>query len=117
MAVFGFLLRSGPYESENSNVLYHIADAALDRGHEIYIFKYLEGVFNPLKYQRFSDLRDLPKDKFSKLVQRGAEIVACGVCVNARGLENGRDYIEKVKVGGLPDFAESVGKLDKLIVL
>jgi sulfur relay (sulfurtransferase) complex TusBCD TusD component (DsrE family) len=35
--------------------------------------------------------------------------------VNARGLENGKDYIEGVKVGGLPDFAEILGEVDRLL--
>ena len=51
------------------------------------------------------------------LAAKGAEIIACGVCVNARGLQGGKDYVEGVRVGGLPDFAEIVGEVDRLITL
>jgi sulfur relay (sulfurtransferase) complex TusBCD TusD component (DsrE family) len=37
----------------------------------------------------------------SSLADKGAEIIACGVCVNARGLQGGKDYVEGVRVGGL----------------
>jgi tRNA 2-thiouridine synthesizing protein D len=50
-------------------------------------------------------------------VDKGAQIIACGICVNARGLENGKDYLEGVKVGGLPDFAEIVSEVDRLVTL
>jgi tRNA 2-thiouridine synthesizing protein D len=59
----------------------------------------------------------MPKDRILELVDKGAEIVACGVCVNARGLQGGKDYVEGVRVGGLPDFAEMVGEIDSLVAL
>ena len=113
----GFLLTGGPYQFENWETLCNIADAALDKGHEVYIFKYLDGVYNPISHQRFPDLNILPKDRFVQLIKKGAKIIACGICVNARGLENGKDYIDGVKVGGLPDFAEIQGEVDRLISL
>lgn len=115
MASIGFLLTAGPYQFENGETVYHLANAALDKGHEVHIFKYLDGVYNPVKHQTFPDLDLLPKDRFAELVNKGAKIIACGLCVNARGLENGKEYIEGVTVGGLPDFADLVGEVDRLI--
>lgn len=117
MAKLGFLLTSGPYQYENWETLANIADAALDKGHQVEIFYYLDGVYNPIKYQAFPDLPVLPKDRVATLVAKGARILACGICVNARGLEKGKDYIEGVKVGGLPDFAEMLGEVDSLVTL
>src|SRR3990172_1141859 len=117
MAKIGMLLTLGPFQFENWDTAASIAEAALDKGHEVHMFLYLDGVYNPIKHQTFPDLPVMPKDRFATLVAKGAKIIACGICVNARGLENGKDYIEGVKVGGLPDFAEIVGDVDRLITL
>jgi len=117
MAKIGILLTSGPFQYENWETAANIAQAALAKGHEVNMFWYLDGVYNPIKYQTFPDLPVLPKDRFAEIVGNGGSIIACGICVNARGLEKGKDYIEGVRVGGLPDFAEIVGESDRLITL
>ncbi len=117
MAKLGILLTLGPYQFENWETAANIADAAQQKGHEVKFFYYLDGVYNPIKYQTFPDMEIMPKDRVAKLVEKGAQITACGICVNARGLEKGKDFIEGVKVGGLPDFAEIVGEVDALITL
>ncbi len=117
MAKLGILLTLGPYQFQNWETAANIAEVALDKGHEVKFFYYLDGVYNPIKYQTFPDMEVMPKDRVSRLIEKGAKITACGICVNARGLEKGKDYIEGVKVGGLPDFAEIVGEVDRLITL
>jgi len=117
MAKLGILLTSGPFQFQNSDSAVSIAEAALDKGHDVSIFLYLDGVYNPIKYQTFPDLDVLPKDRFAALAARGVTIIACGICVNARGLQKGKDYVEGIRVGGLPDFAEIVGEVDRLISL
>jgi sulfur relay (sulfurtransferase) complex TusBCD TusD component (DsrE family) len=117
MAKLGMLLTLGPFQFQNWETAAGIAEAALDKGHEVRMFLYLDGVYNPIKYQTFPDLAVMPKDRFATLVSKGASITACGICVNARGLEKGKDFIEGVKVGGLPDFAEIVADCDRLITL
>lgn len=117
MATLGFLLTTGPYQVQNYETLTKTAEAALDKGHQVKIFMYLDGVYNPIKLQTFPDLDILPKDRLQTLLEKGAEVIACGICVNARGLEGGKDFLEGVKVGGLPDFAEIVGDVDRLVTL
>ncbi len=117
MAKIGILLTLGPYQFENWETAANIAEAALDKGHKVEFFYYLDGVYNPIKYQTFPDLMVMPKDRWAKIVEKGGKIIACGICVNARGLEKGKDYIEGVKVGGLPDFAENISSSDRLITL
>ena len=108
MAKLGFLLTLGPFQFENWETAVNIADAALDQGHQVQMFFYLDGIYNPNKNQTFPDLPVIPKDRFAALQKKGAKIICCGVCVRARG-QKGEDYTEGVKVGGLPDFAEMVG--------
>jgi tRNA 2-thiouridine synthesizing protein D len=116
MAQIGILLTMGPFQFENWETAVNIAEAALDKGHQVRIFHYLDGILNPNKNQTFPDLDEMPKDRFAKLVAKGVKPIACGICVKARG-QKGEDYIEGVTVGGLPDFAEIVGEVDKLITL
>ncbi len=117
MASIGILLTGGPYQFENWETAVDIGDAALARGHAVKYFLYLDGVYNPIKLQTFPDMEKMPKDRVQALIEKGAEIVACGVCVNARGLQGGKDYVEGARVGGLPDFAEIVSDIDRLITL
>lgn len=116
MAKLGILLTLGPLQFENWETAANIAEAAMDKGHNVNFFYYLDGVYNPNKNQTFPDLSVMPKDRFAKLAERGAKIIACGVCVRARG-QKGEEYVKGVTVGGLPDFAEIVGDVDKLITL
>lgn len=99
------------------DLAYEIGRAALDKGHKVKYFLFLDSVYCPIKYQKFPEWEKQPKDKFAELIEKGAEVVACGICTNARGLEEGKDFIEKVRVGGLPDFANIVGEVDRLISL
>ncbi len=117
MATIGILLTGGPFQFQRWETAVDIGDAALAKGHGVKYFLYLDGVYNPIRHQTFPDLDQMPKDRILKLVDKGAEIVACGVCVNARGLQGGKDYVEGVRVGGLPDFAEMVGEVDSLVAL
>ncbi len=117
MAKLGILFTRSPVQVENWETAAGIAEAALDKGHEVSFFYYLDGVYTPVKYMTFPDKEVMPKDQLEKLLVKGAKVVACGICVNARGLEKGKDYLEGVKVGGLPDFAEIVGEADQLITL
>ena len=117
MATIGILLTGGPYQFENSETAADLGEAALAKGHIVKYFYYPDGVYNPIRHQSFPDLEALPKDRVLALVDKGAEIIACGVCVNARGLQGGKDYVEGVRVGGLPDFAEIVGEVDRLVTL
>lgn len=117
MATLGILLTGGPFQFENWETAADIGDAALAKGHQVKYFLYLDGVYNPIQHQAFPDLKVLPKDRVAQLAANGAEFIACGVCVNARGLQGGKDYVEGVRVGGLPDFAEIVGEVDRLVTL
>lgn len=115
MATIGLLLTSGPFQFQNWDTAFSIGDAALDKGHTVKYFLYLDGVYNPIKHQTFPDLEVMPKDRLAELVKKGAEVIACGICVNARGLQGGKEYIEGVRVGGLPDFADIVSEADRLL--
>ena len=117
MAKIGILLTTSPWQFQNWDTAANLAEAALDKGHEVSFFLYLDGVYNPIKLQALRGYEVMPKDRFNHLLSRGAKILACVICVNARGLADGRDFIEGVKVGPLNLFADMVGEVDRLIQL
>jgi tRNA 2-thiouridine synthesizing protein D len=80
-------------------------------------FWYIDGVYNALKGQKFPEDVPLPVEMMKTLIEKGAKITACGICVNARGLERGKDFIEGVPLGGLPDFADMISESDVLVTL
>ena len=119
MAKIGMLLTEGPWQTENYKVFTKLTTAALEKGHEVQAFWYLDGVYNPIKHQKFpgTEEENLPVSGMKKVVEKGAKIIACGICVNGRGLQDGKEFIDGVKVGGLPDFADIMGEVDILVTL
>ncbi len=117
MAKICMILTEGPWQTENYEIFARLAEAALDKGHEVQAFWYLDGVYNALKGQKFPEDVPLPIQRMQTVVEKGAKIIACGICVNARGLEGGKDYIEGIPVGGLPDLADMISETDTFIAL
>jgi tRNA 2-thiouridine synthesizing protein D len=60
---------------------------------------------------------EMPVEKFRELVADGAEVICCGLCVDARGIDAETDYPEGVEVGLLPDLADLLGEADRVISL
>lgn len=117
MAKFGLILTEGPFQTQNWEIFVNIAEAALDKGHEVEGFLYIDGVYNAIKHQRYPDMDPLPVKRFQKLVEKGMKLINCGICVNARGLQDGKEYFEGAEVGGLPDMADILGEADVMICL
>ncbi len=115
MVKIGIMLNAAPLQNQSHYTAVKIAEAALDKGYEITIFLYDESVYSPMEAQEFPEWESLPKDDFERLIEKGAEIIACGLCVDIRGLEEGKGYIKGVIVGGLADFANIVSFVDRII--
>ena len=117
MANINFLLTEGPFQTEKWSTAAKIAAAAIKKGHKVTFFCYLDGIYNGLSTQKFADWDKVPGDYYKELVDTGAEIVCCGICVNARGQQDGKYFYEGIKVGGLPDWAAFVGGADRVVTL
>ena len=117
MTHFGIVLTGGPYQTERWETAYHISSAALERSDRVTIFLFMDGVYNALATERFPVVEKVPKDYFKSLLDRGAEIYACVVCTNNRGLEEGRDYLKGIKMSGAPVASEIVGSCDRVLTL
>lgn len=119
----GFLLTGGPFDSERWRTAYELGRAALDAGHEVTYFHYLDGAYVPVSDQRLPDCSEaglfdeMPTEKFQELIADGAEVICCGLCVSARGIDAETDYPDGVEVGLLPDLADTLGEADRVISL
>ncbi|WP_254525552.1 DsrE/DsrF/TusD sulfur relay family protein [Natrinema caseinilyticum] len=119
----GFLLTGGPFDSERWRTAYELGRAALDAGHEVTYFHYLDGAYVPVSDQHLPDCSDaglydeMPTEKFQDLIDDGATVFCCGLCVNARGIDAETDYPDGVEVGLLPDLADILGEADRVISL
>lgn len=123
MAHLGILLTGGPFDSERWRTAYELGRAALEMEHEVTYFHYLDGTLVPVADQHLPGCADaslydeMPTEKFQELLALGAELICCGLCVDARGIDAGSDYPDGVEVGLLPDLADLVGEADRVISL
>ena len=123
MSHFGFLLTGGPFDSQRWRTAYELGRAALDAGHTVSYFHYLDGAYVPVSDQHLPGCADdglytqMPTERFQELIDDGAEVISCGLCVNARGIDAETDYPEGVEVGLLPDLADTIGEANRVISL
>jgi len=114
------ILTGGPYISEDAQMVFRIADAALKR-YQVNIFLYLDAVHIPHLGQNpafFADEGEL----FKELAERGAVIRACSRCAAARGYiakEDGssQDYHDGIKISSLYDLPKMISGSDGVISL
>ncbi len=113
----GFLLMTGPYTFENSMTFYKLAKAAIEKGYEVKVFLFVDGV-NNAKLNQDPSPEEPINELFQELADAGVVFQACGLCTAARGFDQtGKDFIPGVEVSGLTEFAEIVGECDRLITL
>ena len=123
MTDLGVLLTGGPFDSQRWRTGYELGRAALDAGREVSYFHYLDGVLVPVVDQHLPDCSDaslydeMPTEKYQSLLEDGAELVCCGLCVDARGIDAATDYPDGVEVGLLPDLADMLGTAERVVSL
>ncbi len=123
MSHLGVVLTGGPFDSERWRTAYELGRAALDAGHEVTYFNYLDGVLVPMTGQHFAECSEyglydeMPTEKFQELLADGADIFCCSLCVDARGVDPETEYPEAVDLGLLPDLADMIGEADRVVSL
>jgi len=111
----GFLVRTGPYTSQNVDTLYEVAKRAIKKGHEVKIFLYEDGVFNMNKDIKSPQERNIA-DRMRELLELGAEIKGCGTCAKFRGFTR-NNLIEGSKLAGMAYFVEILNTVDRFLSL
>ncbi|RLF13105.1 MAG: sulfur reduction protein DsrE [Thermoprotei archaeon] len=105
----------GPYTFEHSEVAVKIAEKALERGAEVILFLYMDGVHCVKKGQKPREFANI-EEKIAQLACRGVKVVACMRCATARGYSL-EDVVEGSSFEPLHYFAEHVKSADVVITI
>lgn len=117
MADLGFLLTRPPHASPGARSFYLLAKAALDGGHTVRAFFYLDGVYQCLKGQQpVAEGEDGPGQWLEALLDGGARLVVSNRCLKTRGLESG-SLLPGVRVGTMEELAMLAAQVDRVVCL
>lgn len=109
----GFIVTAGPYTFEHLDTVYHLGKAAIEKGINVDIFLYLDGVIALNKNIKSPGERHIPS-MLKELAESGAKIVACGDCAHFRGLFR-ENVIEGTKLTGIATLAEMIEECDRFV--
>jgi len=119
------MLFSGPYGSQYADHMVRIAETALDQGHEVGIFLYGEGVHAQMEGQAPKAFYNIGQ-ALDGLKVKGAEIVSCIRCSQARGYAKGdfeegderypsEKALDSVRIYSLYGFIDMLNSADKVL--
>ncbi|HME53636.1 MAG TPA: DsrE family protein [Candidatus Lokiarchaeia archaeon] len=116
MGSIAFLVLSGPYTFQGTHTMIQLANAALDKGHDITgIFFFVDGVINVNKNIKAEEgMFDIPVELMA-LHDKGVKIAACSACSEYRGIAE-QDIFDGVELSGLATFSEYYDAADKVVV-
>lgn len=91
------VLSDTPFQSERVDHALNIAEVALDKGHEVSIFLFMDGVYNMISTQKGDAFNLVPVNaRLRNLMENGAKVNCCRLCKELRGL------VESVTLNGIP---------------
>ncbi|MBI2849233.1 MAG: DsrE family protein [Chloroflexi bacterium] len=106
------LLNRGPFVSEYADLALKMALKAKERGHNVNLYCYVDGVWAPhVKAEK-------PYENVGRLLrealEKGVSVKMCARCADARDVTEG-DVIEGIPLVGLFDFIDWMKESDKVI--
>ncbi len=106
-----------PYTQQDLDTAIKIADAALDKGHEVGIFLFSDAVLAAnSKVKPVRSDRNIPEILSTMIAEKGLKVDICGICMDYRGVTK-EMIIEGSTPSGLPELAELVSTSDRFISL
>ncbi|MCJ7618131.1 MAG: DsrE family protein [Desulfobacterales bacterium] len=109
----GFLVRTGPYTSENVDTFYELSKRFLKKGHQVMVFLYEDGVVNVDRDIKSPQERNIA-ERMKELGNMGAEIRLCGTCAKFRG-QTKADIIDEAKHAGIAYFVGLIKACDRFL--
>ena len=106
-----------PYIHQDMDTAIKIAEAALDRGHQVVLFLFTDSVLavNSLLKPIRGD-RDIPRILEKLIEERGLEVDICIVCMEYKGM-NSQMIIKGSRPTGLPGLADLLSRSDRFITM
>jgi tRNA 2-thiouridine synthesizing protein D len=121
LAKIGILFYSGPHQSQAPETVVKLSNAALDKGHEVQIFCYMDAVNSVLKNQKkIEGIFDV-EGGFKEIVNKGALVRLCSLCLLVRGTAKNcmksKESKGRIKRAGTPDMEKILKETDKFLVV
>ena len=110
---FTIAIADAAYTSERPYTMLRFAYTALLEGHKINIFLVEDGIFVGKKDQDPASHDNLGK-WMSDVIEEGALVKACGVCMKARGLSED-ELIDGISKTTMHTFVEMCQKADNIL--
>ena len=121
------MLFSGPYSSQYADYACKIAEVALDKGYNVNLFLYGDGVHAGMKGQNPKAFLNIG-ESLQRIAKKGGRINSCVRCSTARGYVDGEylddedrymstKYLDEIKISGLYSFIDFIKESDKIITL
>ena len=119
MGKLAIYITSGPYSLQNSDTVYKLAKAALDKGHEVIgIYEQIDGVYNLNK--RIAPLGDSDRNiakQLEELARLGVKLMGCRVCASYRGVQSVDLLVEGAVFDGLGAVVDLLLECDRFVSL
>jgi sulfur relay (sulfurtransferase) complex TusBCD TusD component (DsrE family) len=109
------ILCDSPFQYESAELAYEMALATLRKKNSVNIFLTMDGVYNAVTYQSGAPfhMRSI-SEKLTELIEKGANVTACKLCMELRGVKE--DMLpEGLVVGGIFDLSEMVFDSDVIL--
>ena len=109
------LLCETPFQNDILDQALDISKTALEKGHMVDIYLMMDGVYAPLNTQSGEPFHmESASDKIKKLLELGANISGCRVCMELRGVS--QEMLPMgVDVGGIFDLGEMLSEADVVL--
>jgi len=109
------LLCETPFQNDILDQALDISKTALEKGHLVDIYLMMDGVYAPLKTQSGEPFHmESASDRIKELVELGANISGCRVCMELRGVSQ-EMLPEGVDIGGIFDLGEMLAEADVVL--
>ena len=109
------LLCETPFQNESVDHALNLSKSALGKGHDVDIYLMMDGIYGPVTSQSGEPFHmESVSDRFKELVELGATISGCRVCMELRGVDQGM-LPERVDIGGIFDLGEMVAEADVIL--
>ncbi|RKZ31467.1 sulfur reduction protein DsrE [bacterium] len=111
----GFIVRTGPYTTQDIDTVYELSKAAIGAGHEVEIFLYDDAVMALNKDIKPPKERSIP-GRLTEIIDMGATVSGAALSAKFRGLR--RDgLIENTRIGGMATLNNLVESCDRIVTL
>jgi len=104
-----------PFQSERVDHALNIAEATLEKGHEVSIFLFMDGVYNMMSTQSGNAFKLVPVNaRLRSLQEKGAKVNCCRLCKDLRGIDESV-ALDGISTSGISFLNEAITEADSVI--